>query len=64
MCQGFNSNNSNKNDQNLLKSYKDFGNQAVSSPLDLGLSIKRMRHRENRLETIMNGGDDPGPPGF
>ena len=27
MCQGFSGNNSNKNDQNLLKSYKDFGNQ-------------------------------------
>ena len=56
MCQGFNSNSSSKNDQNALKSYKDFSQQAVRSPLDLGLSIKRMRHRENRLETIMNGG--------
>ena len=64
MCQGFNGNNSNKNDQNLLKSYKDFGNQAASSPLDLGLVYKRRKHRENRLETIMNGGEDPGPPGF
>ena len=64
MCQGFNGNNSNKNDQNLLKNYKDFGKQAVNSPLDLGLSYKRLKYRENRLETIMNGGDDPGPPGF
>ena len=50
--------------ENGLLSYKDFSQQAVRSPLDLGLSIKRMRHRENRLETIMNGGEDPGPPGF
>tara|TARA_R100001224_G_scaffold75205_1_gene46261 strand:+ start:333 stop:527 length:195 start_codon:yes stop_codon:yes gene_type:complete len=64
MCQGFNGKNSGDSGQNALKSYKDFANQAVSSPLDLGLSIKRLRHRENRLETIMNGGDDPGPPGF
>ena len=64
MCQGFNSNSSSKNAQNALKSYNDFSQQAVRSPLDLGLSIKRMRHRENRLETIMNGGEDPGPPGF
>ena len=47
-----------------LKSYKDFANQAASAPADLGLSIKRMKHREKRLETIMNGGEDPGPPGF
>ena len=39
MCQGFNSNSSSKNDQNALKSYKDFSQQAVRSPLDLGLSL-------------------------
>ena len=64
MCQGFNNKNSGDSGQKSLESYKDFTKQAISSPLDLGLSIKRMKHRENRLETIMNGGDDPGPPGF
>ena len=64
MCQGFSGNKKEENNQNLLKTYKDYGNQAASAPLDLGLSIKRMKHRENRLETIMNGGEDPGPPGF
>ena len=64
MCQGFSGNKKEENNQNLLQTYKDYGNQAASAPLDLGLSIKRMRHRENRLETIMNGGEDPGPPGF
>ena len=64
MCQGFNSNSSSKNDQNALKSYKDFSQQAVRSPLDLGLSIKRMKHREKRLDQLMNGGDDIGPPNF
>ena len=64
MCQGFSGNNSSQNDQNALKSYKDFTKQAVNSPLDLGLSIKRMKHREKRLEQLMNGGDDIGPPGF
>ena len=64
MCQGFSGNNSNKNDQNLLNTYKDYGNQAVRAPADLGLSIKRMKHREKRLDQLMNGGDDIGPPNF
>ena len=64
MCQGFSGNNSNKNDQNLLNTYKDFSKNAVEAPADLGLSIKRMKHREKRLEQLMNGGDDIGPPGF
>ena len=33
MCQGFNGKNSGDSGQNALKSYKDFANQAVSSPL-------------------------------
>ena len=64
MCQGFNGKNSGDSGQNALKSYKDFANQAVSTPADLGIIYKRRKHRENRLETIMNGGEDPGPPGF
>tara|TARA_B100001175_G_scaffold281792_1_gene260400 strand:- start:1774 stop:1968 length:195 start_codon:yes stop_codon:yes gene_type:complete len=64
MCQGFSGKSSNKSDQNSLQTYKDFANQAASAPANLGLSIKRQKHREKRLETIMNGGDDPGPPGF
>ena len=64
MCQGFSGNNKEENNQNLLKTYKDYGNQAASAPLDLGLSIKRMRHKEKRLNQLMNGGDDIGPPGF
>lgn len=64
MCQGFGNTNSNTGDQKSLKSYKDFGDQAVRAPADLGLSIKRMKHREKRLEQLMNGGDDIGPPGF
>ena len=64
MCQGFSGNKKNDNNQNLLNTYKDYGNQAVRAPADLGLSIKRMKHREKRLEQLMNGGDDIGPPGF
>ena len=64
MCQGFSGEKKENNNQNLLNTYKDFGSQAAEAPASLGLSIKRMRHRENRLETIMNGGEDPGPPGF
>jgi len=64
MCQGFSGNNSSQNNQDVLKSYKDFSKQAVRAPADLGLTLKRQRHREKRLEQLMNGGDDIGPPGF
>ena len=64
MCQGFSGNKKNDNNQNLLNTYKDFSKNAVRAPADLGLSIKRMKHREKRLEQLMNGGDDIGPPGF
>ena len=64
MCQGFSGNKKNDNNQNLLNTYKDYGNQAVRAPAALGLSIKRMKHREKRLDQLMNGGDDIGPPNF
>ena len=64
MCQGFSGNKKNDNNQNLLNTYKDYGNHAVRAPADLGLSIKRMKHREKRLDQLMNGGDDIGPPNF
>ena len=64
MCQGFSGNKKNDNNQNLLNTYKDYGNQAVRAPADLGLSIKRMKHREKRLDQLMNGEDDIGPPNF
>ena len=64
MCQGFSGNKKDGNNQNLLNTYKDFGSQAVESPANLGLSYKRMKHREKRLDQLMNGGDDIGPPNF
>ena len=64
MCQGFSGNKKEENNQNLLNTYRDFGNQTVNAPANLGLSIKRQKHREKRIEQLMNGGDDIGPPGF
>lgn len=64
MCQGFSGNKKEENNQNLLNTYRDFGNQAVNAPANLGLSIKRQKHREKRINQLMNGGDDIGPPGF
>ena len=64
MCQGFSGEKKENNNQNLLNTYKDFGSQAAEAPANLGLSIKRMKHREKRLNQLMNGGDDIGPPNF
>ena len=64
MCQGFSGNKKDNGNQGLLDTYKDYGNQAVRAPADLGLSIKRLRHREKRLDILQNGGDDIGPPNF
>ena len=64
MCQGFSGEKKENNNQNLLNTYKDFGSQAAEAPASLGLSIKRMKHREKRLNQLMNGGDDIGPPNF
>lgn len=64
MCQGFSGEKKENSNQNLLSTYRDFGSQAVESPANLGLSIKRMKHREKRLNQLMDGGDDIGPPGF
>ena len=58
MCQGFSGNEKEESNQNLLKTYKDYGNQAASAPLDLGLSIKRMKHKQKRLDKLINCGDD------
>ena len=40
MCQGFSGNKKNDNNQNLLNTYKDYVNQAVRAPADLGLFYK------------------------
>ena len=64
MCQGFGEKKENSSNQGLLKTYGDFGNQAVSSPANLGLAVKRQNHKKKRLDILMEGGDDIGPPGF
>ena len=64
MCQGFSGNKKHSNNQDLLNTYKDYGKNAVEAPASLGLSLKRMKHREKRVNNLINGEDDIGPPDF